>query len=171
MTWLTQFFETIRNYPLESILTTFGSVATFVTGFKGIPALFDLIFNKTKKNMKSINSSFENSIEKVKLQVADITSTLNAQILDLRQDIETLGHIVMNIPKDAVSAELQAYINVIKSQSSDLAIKYEKELEKIKNKSIDLIDTSKEIVNELIGIVEEPLIEADKKPIIKVKKK
>src|SRR5690554_4044583 len=83
MEWLTKLFETIRSYPWESLGATVGTVFVSFGGWKGLTALFDTIFRKTKKTIAKINNNVNERLQ-------ETNEALNSRINDLKDTIAVL---------------------------------------------------------------------------------
>ena len=149
MEWLTKLFETIRNYPFESLGATVGTVFVGFGGWKGLSALFDTIFSKTKKTIAKINNNVNERLQ-------ETNDALNSRINDLKDTVATLQtenkellKAVKELPKNINFDEITAYITAITAQSADLALTYQQELEKVK-------ENSKPLIADLSNETEEP---------------
>ena len=139
MEWLTQLFETIRSYPWESLGATVGTVFVGFGGWRGLTALYDAVFSKTKKTIAKINNNVNERLQ-------ETNEALNSRINDLKDTVATLQaenkellKAVKELPKNISLDEITAYITAITSQSADLSLTYQQELEKVKENSKALI--------------------------------
>lgn len=154
MEWFTNILEAIRSYPLESLGATVGGLFVTFGGWKGLSVLFDLVFSKTKKTISKINTNVGGKVEEIKDIFEKQVDSLKGEIGALKSDLIEFKELVKELPKSPLSAEMQAYINAVKQSSSDLAMKYEKELAKI-------VEEKREVVDRLIEIPQEVLFETE----------
>lgn len=171
MEWLTQIFETIRNYPLESIggFVTTSVGVPFIT--KGVMEFFNWIFKRNKKLINKITENVNVGIDGVKTIIMPKIEELNTKYNELVSDITELKNLVKNIPTNNSSVELIAYINAVTNSSSDLAVKYQKEIKKLKPVVVETYQEVKPVIEEVIVESNNDIVEHIEKVEKKVRRK
>lgn len=133
---LNSLFESIRSFPLESLLAVLVSVFGSVGSIKVFQVLFEFLFKNRKKIMALVQSNIDSLEKKIYKKLDDIVGGYN-EILEKLDNLDIKSD-------DELKNILKSYIDTVLEQDIDLKLQFN---EKVGSLSKKLAPAPKEIHN------------------------
>lgn len=123
---LNSLFESIRSFPLESLLAVLVSVFGSVGSIKVFQVLFELLFKNRKKIMALVQSNVDSLEKKIYKKLDDIVGGYN-EILEKLDNLDIKSD-------DEVKNILKSYIDTVLEQDIDLKLQFNEKVRSLSNK-------------------------------------
>ncbi len=123
---LNSLFESIRSFPLESLLAVLVSVFGSVGSIKVFQVLFELLFKNRKKIMALVQSNVDSLEKRIYKKLDDIVGGYN-EILEKLDNLDIKSD-------DEVKNILKSYIDTVLEQDIDLKLQFNEKVRSLSKK-------------------------------------